>query len=238
MQGMKGEVNILMRGKIWIAGFVLVLLAGIVLFPQADADAPQPNNAAETFEQAEAAVFYLRALRSDGAVRAVGTGVVIDPKGTAATAYHVVKGADRLEAVFEDGRVVTGLRLAGYDELTDAAIVTLPASQAGGKNGAGYASLPLRTTKLGFGERVFAIGYPLRNTVIITEGIVNNPKAEINGRDRVLTSAEIVSGMSGGPLVDEKGRLAGIISGSLRTMNNIHLVIDMDDVRGVLRKIK
>lgn len=52
--------------------------------------------------------------------------------------------------------------------------------------------------KLRHGEAVYALGYPLKNTAIITEGIVNTPAADINGRSRILTSAQVASGMSGG----------------------------------------
>ncbi|MBB3113917.1 S1-C subfamily serine protease [Paenibacillus phyllosphaerae] len=214
--------------RFMLASMALLITGCILLYPKVEADVPGPYNAEQTFEQAEDAVFYLRSLRTDGTVAAVGTGVVMDAKGKAATAYHVVENAATMEAVFEDGRTVKGVKLLSYDKLTDAALIELPASGAG--SSAGYAYLPVRTDALRPGVDVFAIGYPLKNTVIITEGIVNNPSAEINGRDRILTSAEIVSGMSGGPLIDEKGQLAGIISGSLRTMDNIHLVIDMEDV--------
>lgn len=219
-----------MRTRLGLTALAVLMAAFALFYPRADAGAPAPFNAEETFKEAEAAVFYLRALREDGTARAVGTGVVIDAKGTAATAYHVVKSAHSLEAVFENGRTVKGIKTLGYNEHTDAAMLMLPAP---GK-GEAYSYLPVRVEALNYGEAVFAVGYPLKNTVIITEGIVNNPKASINGRDRVLTSAEIVSGMSGGPLIDRQGRLVGIISGSLRTMNNIHLVIDTSDVQELL----
>lgn len=221
-----------LRNRLLIIGLALTLLSCMFFYARAEAEVPSPFSAEETFEQAENAVFYLRALGGDGTLRSVGSGVVIDSKGMAATAYHVVKGASNLEAVFEDGRAVTGIKVLQFDELTDAAILSFPGSEA--KKGTNPAYLPLRKGEVKYGERVFAIGYPLKNTVIITEGIVNSPKAEINGRDRILTSAQIVSGMSGGPVIDQKGNLVGIISGSLRSMNNIHLVIDMDDLRTLI----
>ncbi len=224
-----------MQKKLLWVGMVIVMLSGVLLFTQADADQAATYDAEDIYKASESAVFYLRALREDGTLRAVGTGVVIDAKGTAATAYHVVKEAGSLEAVFGNGKTVKGIKLAGYDELTDAAILTLPNPKTAGVKGEAYAFLPVRDAAVAYGERVFALGYPLKETVIITEGIVNNPAAKINGRSRILTSSQIVSGMSGGPLVDEQGRLAGIISGSLRTMDNIHLVIDMSDVKRLLK---
>jgi serine protease Do len=225
-----------MQKKLLWVGLVVAMLSGVMLFTQADADPVATYDAEDIYKASESAVFYLRALRDDGTLRAVGTGVVIDAKGTAATAYHVVKEAGSLEAVFGNGKTVKGVKLLGYDELTDAAVLVLPDPKTAGIKGAAYVFLPVREAALAYGEHVFALGYPLKETVIITEGIVNNPTAKINGRSRILTSAQIVSGMSGGPLVDEQGRLSGIISGSLRTMDNIHLVVDMGDVRSLLKK--
>ncbi|MFD0586639.1 S1C family serine protease [Paenibacillus sp. GCM10027627] len=218
-----------MQKKLLSALLVLAFVTGALLFTaKADADIPAVKDAEDVYELAEDAMFYMKALRSDGTIRATGSGVMIDAKGIAATAYHVVKGADKLEAVFPDGRVLKGVTVLKYDELTDAAVLQFP-----GGNKAAYAALPIRSSALKAGEQVFALGYPLKETLIVTEGIVNHPKAKINGRNRILTSAQIVSGMSGGPLIDRYGRLVGIISGSMRTMDNIHLVLDMEDLQKV-----
>ncbi|TVY07390.1 trypsin-like peptidase domain-containing protein [Paenibacillus cremeus] len=200
------------------------------------ADQPTTYNAEEIYDQLEDAVFYIRALNADDSLKAAGTGVVISPEGLAATAYHVIDGAEKLEAIFNDGRVVAPIEVVGTDEGTDAAVLKLPELKSATGGAALYHALPVRETAVKHGEKVFAIGYPMKNTPIITEGIVNSPKAEINGRDRILTSAQVVSGMSGGPLIDQLGRLSGIISGSLRTMNNIHLIIDMKDIRSLLQQ--
>ncbi|MNP47126.1 hypothetical protein D3C76_1411670 [compost metagenome] len=75
----------------------------------------------------------------------------------------------------------------------------------------------------------------MKGTKIITEGIVNAPQAAINGRNRVLLSAEVVNGMSGGPLMDEHGYAAGILSGSLRTMSGIHLAVSGQEAAAVVK---
>ncbi|MNW23156.1 hypothetical protein D3C71_2250870 [compost metagenome] len=40
--------------------------------------------------------------------------------------------------------------------------------------------------------------------------------------------------MSGGPVLDKYGEVIGLISGSLRTMNNIHLVVGVEDINKVM----
>jgi S1-C subfamily serine protease len=225
----------MIQSKLILACIIVSLLSCIVWFTGAGAQTPAIQNAEGIYENAGDAVFYLRALRSDGTVLAVGSGVIISSDGMAVTAYHVVKGAARLEAILADGSALQGVKLLRYDELTDAAQLKLPERVDNKGKIKLYNMLLVREAALKHGERIFAIGYPLKNTPIITEGIINNPKAEINGRDRILISAQVASGMSGGPAIDEQGRLAGIISGSLRTMNNIHLVIDTNDLRQLMK---
>ncbi|MNC45218.1 Serine protease Do-like HtrA [compost metagenome] len=136
-----------------------------------------------------------------------------------------------------DGTVISPVKVTKYDELKDVAVLALPDPAAMKVKGNVYPYLNMRKDAVKHGEAVFALGYPLKNTPIITEGIVNSPDAEINGRSRILTSAQVASGMSGGPLIDAHGQLAGIISGSLRTMNNIHLIINMEDLRSLLPSV-
>lgn len=194
------------------------------------AELPAAYSAEEQYAHSRDAVVYLRVLREDGSLKATGTGTVLTAEGLAATAYHVVQDAERIEAVFLDGRVLAPVEVEAHDAQTDAAILRLPAPTEGGV----YDALPLRGPAVRYGERVAAVGYPLAYTPIITEGIVNSPEAAVNGRNRILTSAQIASGMSGGPLLDAHGRVAGIVSGSLRTINNVHLVIAADDIRALL----
>jgi S1-C subfamily serine protease len=206
----------------------------MIIFMSANADLPVQYNAEQIYERSESAVFYIRVLHENDTIKSTGTGVLLSQDGIAATAYHVVKDAERIEGTLSDGRTVSSIEVLNVDEDKDVAILKLPDPQSMTGKQPFYEVLEIRDNTVKHGEKMYAIGYPLKNTPIITEGIVNSPKAEINGRDRILTSAQIVSGMSGGPIIDLQGRLIGIISGSMRTMNNIHLVADIEDLRSLL----
>lgn len=224
-----------MKRKLSVLCLILTLISAAFLYSgTTSANTPVVNNAEQSFQLAENAIFYLRVLKSDGTASSTGTGIILSPGGTAATAYHVVKGAERMEGVMADGTVISPIKVTKYDELKDLAVLELPSPAAMKMKGNAYAYLKIRKEAVEHGEAVFALGYPLKNTSIITEGIVNTPAAEINGRSRILTSAQVASGMSGGPLLDAHGQLAGVISGSLRTMNNIHLIVNNDDLRSLL----
>jgi len=187
-----------------------------------------PERTAEQIYQSDAdSVFYLRVYKEDGTLKTVGTGFLIQG-GKALTAYHVIADGASYEAVFDDGKTVRGLTVTAADQELDAAVLSI---RAGGRKG-----LELSSGEARHGQRAFAMGYPLKGTKIITEGIVNAPAAKVNGVNRLLTSAQVASGMSGGPLFDQYGRVAGLISGSFRTMDNIHLCVSATDIRNNLLK--
>jgi S1-C subfamily serine protease len=213
---------------------LMALLLTVNGFSVSEADSPPRYNAEELYSHAEEAIFYVRVLREDGTLKDVGTGFVIRPDGTALTAYHVVVETEQVECVLNDLSTVTG-RVIARNEAADTAVLKLeqPADNAGIQRT--YPFIPLRTGQVKHGERVFAIGFPMKGTKIITEGIVNAARASINGRDRVLVSAELVNGMSGGPLLDEHGYAAGILSGSLRTMSGIHLAVSAEEAAAVAK---
>jgi len=187
-----------------------------------------PELTAEQIYQADAdSVFYLKVYKKDGTLKTVGTGFLIGG-GKALTAYHVIADGASYEAVFDDGKTVRGLTVTAADQDMDTAVLSI---QASGRKG-----LELAPDEARHGQRTFAMGYPLKETKIITEGIVNNPAAKVNGVNRLLTSAQVASGMSGGPLFDQYGKVVGLISGSFRTMSNIHLCVSVTDIRNNLLK--
>ncbi|WP_274366034.1 S1 family peptidase [Paenibacillus thermotolerans] len=187
-----------------------------------------PELTAEQIYQADAdSVFYLKVYKEDGTLKTVGTGFLIRG-GKALTAYHVIADGASYEAVFDDGKSVRGITVTAADQDLDAAVLSI---QAGGRKG-----LELASDEARHGQRAFAMGYPLKGTKMISEGIVNAPAAKVNGVNRLLTSAQVASGMSGGPLFDRYGKVAGLISGSFRTMDNIHLCVSVADIRKDLLK--
>jgi serine protease Do len=179
------------------------------------------------FKFAHNAIFYIKVYREDGTLKDVGTGFLISKDSKALTAYHVIEGAERIEAVFDDGRVINNLTVLSSNKDSDVAFLKLNMSEC--------SFLSLADNKLEYGEKTFAIGYPIKNTPIITEGIVNAPKALVNGRNRVLTSAQFESGMSGGPLFNDEGKVIGVISGSFRTMNNINIAVGTEDINKIIK---
>jgi serine protease Do len=67
----------------------------------------------------------------------------------------------------------------------------------------------LREAPLVQGSKVFALGNPLELGFVISEGIYNGP-VEARIYEQMLFSGSLNSGMSGGPAIDESGRVVGV----------------------------
>jgi S1-C subfamily serine protease len=132
-----------------------------------------------------------------------GTGTVISDDGYVLTAAHVV-GA-QLGAVL---RFKSGLELPAevvrVDAARDAALLKVP--------GRGHACLRTETKTVGVGTEIWAIGNPIAEELArsVTRGVASGNRT-IQDRSYLQTDAAVNPGNSGGPLLDARGRLRGIV---------------------------
>jgi putative serine protease PepD len=141
--------------------------------------------------------------------QAEGTGYVYDKSGNIITADHVVDGATSIKVRFSDGSTAKAT-LVGTDSSTDTAVikVSVPADK--------LTPLVLAdSSSVVPGQPVVAIGSPFGYSESITAGIVSAVDRTIkapNGysiSNTIQTDAAINHGNSGGPLIDESGRVIG-----------------------------
>ncbi len=141
-----------------------------------------------------------------------GSGVIIDSRGYVLTNEHVAGAAQDLIVTMANGRNAPARYIAG-DGIVDLALIKIEWDWR-------FEKLPWGdSTKLRVGDEVAVIGSPLgnlRNSV--TTGIVSgldrrvyvDEDATVSGL--IQTDAAINRGNSGGALVDERGRLVGIVT--------------------------
>lgn len=159
---------------------------------------------------------YARALNLLGA-RGSGSGFVVEQGGQkyVITNAHVVESAtDRAGsiAVFSINQKKYEVRIVGGDALYDFAVLAFTTPP-----GPEITTLTLRTQPARIGERVYAIGNPQGEyPYTVTDGIVsakNRARGGLTGKFGFLqTTATVIWGNSGGPLVDERGQVLGINS--------------------------
>lgn len=139
-----------------------------------------------------------------------GTAFFVSWEGHLVTNYHVVDGYDRIQVQLAGG-VLHDARLVAMDADNDLALLRVDVIAR---------PLPLRGTQpLVKGEDVFALGYPL----VAIQG--QEQKATF-GRVNALSGAQgdvrfaqmdvpIQPGNSGGPLIDRRGEVVGVVTSML-----------------------
>lgn len=133
-----------------------------------------------------------------------GSGVVLG-EGIIATAWHVIKPARRIDVQLFDGRVLPAT-LIGHDSASDIAVLQVDA-----------ALRPFETApEPALADRVCAIGNAFGLGPSVTCGVVSALHVSNAGfnpvEDFIQTDAAINPGSSGGALVDDEGRLVGMVS--------------------------
>jgi serine protease DegQ len=147
-------------------------------------------------------------VRVNGRRRRSGSGVVI-AQNTVLTASHVLEREEDLSVETADGRTLSA-RFAGRDHSSDLAVLNVegleiePVTPAEGDARVGQISLAVGSHSRGEGPRatlgvVSAVGGPVRSR--------RGPKLE----RYIQTDATPYPGFSGGPLIDARGNVLGIL---------------------------
>jgi serine protease Do len=135
-----------------------------------------------------------------------GSGFLVSSDGYILTNAHVVKGADKITAVLNDGREIDAT-VVGTDPQTDIAIIKI--------EGKSFPFLNLGDSEeIDIGEWVIAIGSPFQLEASVTVGVVSAKGRQnlkiTDFEDFIQTDAAINPGNSGGPLLSLKGEVIGI----------------------------
>lgn len=133
-----------------------------------------------------------------------GSGFIADPQGYVITNAHVL-GVGMMFVKMSDGAAFRATTLK-WDEKNDIAILKIkgavfPAAELGDSDA------------VNVGDDVYAFGYPfgLKGDVSFKEGALSR-RVDVDGKTYLEMSTEIHPGNSGGPLVDDHGRVIGITS--------------------------
>ena len=144
----------------------------------------------------------------------IGSGVVVNSDAQVLTAYHIVEGSSEIKLAFADGTNTTAA-VASAEPDRDIAVLT-PAELPGLVLPATIGS----SSGMRVGDVVFAVGNPLGLVGSLSAGVVSGLDREFRPSDKeeplsglIQFDAAVNPGNSGGPLVNRRGQVVGIVSG-------------------------
>lgn len=171
---------------------------------------------------------------------ALGSGFVVRGEGAqgalVVTNYHVISSLAvepqkyRIELRGTSERKVNAT-LVAVDVVHDLAVLrTEPVADA-----PAWTAFELRDTPLVQGSKVYALGNPLELGFLIAEGIYNG-KVESRIYEQMLFSGALNSGMSGGPAIDEAGRVVGVNVATRRDGSMLSFLVPVRYMRALLER--
>ena len=144
----------------------------------------------------------------------IGSGVVVNSDAQVLTAYHIVDGSSEIKLSFSDGTNTTAT-VANAEPDRDIAVLT-PTEMPGMVLPATIGS----SSGMRVGDVVFAVGNPLGLVGSLSAGVVSGLDREFRPSDKeqplsglIQFDAAVNPGNSGGPLVNRRGQVVGIVSG-------------------------
>jgi serine protease Do len=151
------------------------------------------------------------------------------------TNYHVVNNCTQITV-----RGWGSATIKSYDDINDLALLRVQEKTL---------SVTFRTTPVGLGETVFALGFPypgiLGQGLNVTNGLVSSLSGIQNDTRYLQITAPVQPGNSGGPLVDSNGLVVGVVSMRLNEIEvfrrrgslpqNVNFAIRADLAKSFLR---
>jgi S1-C subfamily serine protease len=144
-----------------------------------------------------------------------GTGMVLTASGQVLTSYHVVEGASTIKVTVAATGKTYRAAVVGSDQTADVALLQL-------QGASGLATIKIDNDATSVGDKVTAVGNAGgTGTLTAAKGTIVSLKASITTAAEgpvasetltgmIETTADVVSGDSGGPLYDADGEAVGI----------------------------
>ena len=163
--------------------------------------------------------------------RGQGSGAFITSDGLIVTNHHVIEDASFANAKTYDGKTYA-LDLVGFSERNDIAVLSVRVNETFQDINFGDSDDLLA------GQKVVALGNPAGLAFTATEGIVSSPeRLAADNLYYIQTDATLNPGNSGGPLINSRGQLVGIVDFKVAGYEELGFAIPSNRAEDVIEDI-
>ena len=207
--------------------------------PASAAEGPPTGAGQRIYERTRPRLLQVRTLlKTQDSQSSVGSGFLVDDGTHLVTNYHVISQyalqPDRHRLVYAsvDGKQ-GALELLAFDVVHDLALLKPidPTVLAG----RGAVELRPQDEALPRGARIFSLGNPLDVGFAVAEGSYNGP-VERSFLPTLFFGGSLSAGMSGGPALDDQGRLIGVNVAARRDGEQVSFLVPAEFVRALIAR--
>lgn len=190
--------------------------------PRAEAEIPTETLASRT----RSSIVVISHFDRDGKEDGVGAGFVVARDGLIATSLHVIGEGRAVKVQLSDGKSYDVKEIYAWDRKLDLAVIRVAATNL----------QPLAlgdSDTLKQGAAVIAIGNPLGLKHSVVQGVVS-ARRDFDGLDMIQLAIPIEPGNSGGPLLDVKGRVHGLLTMKSAMTANLGFAVPINELKPLL----
>jgi regulator of sirC expression with transglutaminase-like and TPR domain len=197
--------------------FVAFLPAGVL--------ADEAASVADLAAKAKPSVAVVTFAGRDGTPAGIGTGFVVDPAGLVATNLHVI-GEARPITVRLGEKDYPVSAVEATDRAADLAVLKIDAKD--------LPVLPLGDSKaMREGQDLVALGHPRGLEHSVVRGVLSG-RREIDGRELLQLAIPVEPGNSGGPVLDLRGRVVGLMTMKSAVTDNLGFAVPIESLKPLL----
>ncbi|MEZ6057893.1 MAG: transglutaminase family protein [Planctomycetaceae bacterium] len=187
-----------------------------------------PATVRKLVETAQKSVVVITFSGRDGKRQGLGSGFVLRDDGLIATNLHVIGEARPISVRLFDGRTFDVVSVYATDKSQDLAILKIDAT--------GLPALPLgKVDELGKAEPLVAIGNPQGLEHSAVTGM-SSIRKNVSGMDMIQLAMPIERGNSGGPVLNLKGEVVGLVTLKSLEKENIGFAVVAERLQPLLEK--
>ena len=210
--------------KNYLRLFLIFLFLSVISFSYPSAQESLP----EIIKRVQGSTVLITVYNEKGDSLGSGSGFFISKNGDVITCRHVLEGAIKGEVQTTDGRKYAVKEIVAEDEKNDLIRFSIDLQ----KNTVQPLSLSVSTPLVG--ERVAVFGNPKGLEATVSDGIVSAVRMEPGSGKTLQITAPISPGSSGGPVVNMKGEVVGIVSFYYTGGQNLNFAVSSERIANLL----